>query len=95
VHRKKAFRSDLIEAPEFSGSESKSGRAVWDTRGNSSWEWQTQPGVFSNDINTQQLRKLEAGQLELLERPALESAPSEPTAQYPRLRRAGGASGRG
>jgi hypothetical protein len=92
---KKSHRLDLIEAPDFNTSETKSGRAVWDTRGNSSWEWQTQPGVFSNDINTQQLRALEAGQLELIERPSLASAPSEPTAQYPRLRRAGGVSGRG
>jgi hypothetical protein len=84
---KKSHGSDLIEAPDFNGTETKSGRAVWDIHGNSSWEWQTQPGVFSNDIDTQQLRKLEAGQLELLERPA--PTLSEPAEEYPRLRRMG------
>jgi serine phosphatase RsbU (regulator of sigma subunit) len=59
--------SDMIEAPDFDAAHDKSGRAVWDDQGNSTWEWQTQPGVYSAEIDTQQLRQLVSAQLELLE----------------------------
>ncbi len=53
---------DLIDAPDLQPA-NRSGRATWDERGNSIWEWQTAPGVFSRDINAQQLE----AQLEALE----------------------------
>ena len=37
---------------------SSNGRATWDDRGNSTWEWQTQPGIFTRDVDTQQIRAL-------------------------------------
>ena len=38
--------------------EKKSGRVVFDDRGNSQWEWKTQTGEFKSDIDTQNLKKL-------------------------------------
>jgi hypothetical protein len=43
----------------------KSGRAVFDSQGRASWEWQTSTGVFETDVSAQQLKQLEAPQLEL------------------------------
>lgn len=57
---------DLIDAPDFA-VETGSGRATWDERGNSIWEWQTAPGVYSRDISSQQLQELEAPSLRLLD----------------------------
>ena len=37
----------------------KSGRATTDERGNRSWEWQTDTGLFKRDIDTQELKRLE------------------------------------
>jgi len=44
-----------------------SGRPTFDSRGNAIWEWQTEDGEFSTDINTQRLRKLEAPELSIEE----------------------------
>ena len=63
----KRIGSDTIEAPDLNEAQTKSGRAVWDNHGNSSWEWQTQPGVYSADIDTQTLRMLQAPLLKLVE----------------------------
>ena len=60
------IHTDLIDAPDFS-METSSGRATWDERGNSIWEWQTAPGVYSRDISLQQLQALEANNLQLLD----------------------------
>lgn len=57
---------DLIDASEL-GLPSSSGRATWDERGNSIWEWQTAPGVYSREISSQQLQALEASELQLLD----------------------------
>ncbi len=57
---------DLIDAPDLA-METSSGRATWDERGNSIWEWQTAPGVYSRDISLQQLQALEANNLQLLD----------------------------
>jgi hypothetical protein len=57
---------DLIEAPDLAIT-AVSGRATWDERGNSIWEWQTEPGVYSRDISAQQLRALEANDLHLMD----------------------------
>lgn len=60
------YTTDLIDAPDLHTA-TGSGRATWDERGNSIWEWQTAPGVFSRDISAQQLRELEASNLHLLD----------------------------
>jgi hypothetical protein len=61
--------SDVIDAAGLIEANHKSGRVVWDERGNSTWEWQTRPGVFTRDIDPEQLRKLEASQLRLVDSP--------------------------
>ena len=43
----------------------QSGRVRFDARGNAVWEWQTETGKFSTEINTQRLRKLEAPELSI------------------------------
>ena len=55
----------MVEAADLRVAETRSGRAVWDDRGNSTWEWQTQPGVFSREIDTQQLKVLSGEQLRI------------------------------
>lgn len=45
----------------------KSGRAALGDRGDSVWEWQVATGVFERDVTTQQLRTLEARDLEIVE----------------------------
>lgn len=58
--------SDMIDAPDLTVA-ACSGRATWDERGNSIWEWQTAPGVFSRDIDSNQLHALEARELCLMD----------------------------
>lgn len=50
--------------PSF-GSEKRSGRVGYDARGNSVWEWQLETGVYSRDVSTQKLKKLELGELSI------------------------------
>jgi hypothetical protein len=45
----------------------RSGRAGVDERGNSVWEWQLETGVYSRDISTQKLKKLDLGDLSIAE----------------------------
>jgi hypothetical protein len=45
----------------------RSGRAGFDERGNSVWEWQLETGVYSRDVSTQKLKKLELGDLSTAE----------------------------
>jgi hypothetical protein len=45
----------------------RSGRAGVDERGNSVWEWQLETGVYSRDITTQKLKKLDLGELSIAE----------------------------
>lgn len=42
------------------------GRATWCARGIARWEWQTAPGVYSSDLDTQRVRTL-GDHLELAE----------------------------
>src|SRR5688572_1289045 len=42
-----------------------SGRVAFDDRGNPIWEWETQTGMFSTDVTTQRLKKLEAPELSI------------------------------
>jgi hypothetical protein len=45
----------------------RSGRVTFDSRGNSVWEWQLETGVYSRDVNTQKLKKLDLGDLSIAE----------------------------
>jgi hypothetical protein len=53
------------DSPETSESGKRSGRASFDSRGNSVWEWQLETGVYSRDVNTQKLEKLDLGELSI------------------------------
>jgi hypothetical protein len=44
-----------------------SGRAARDERGDSVWEWQVATGVFERDVTDEQLRRLEAPGLQIVE----------------------------
>lgn len=55
------------KAPPPAGDSKRSGRAGVDERGNTVWEWQLETGVYSRDISTQKLRKLDLGDLSIAE----------------------------
>jgi hypothetical protein len=60
--------SDSKDKPPAPAPESKrSGRAGVDDRGNTVWEWQLETGVYSRDITTQRLKKLDLGDLSIAE----------------------------
>jgi hypothetical protein len=78
---RKAHRSisDVIDAPDLkSPTNPKSGRASWDERGNSIWEWQTGPGVYSRELTAEQLQLLEASHLRIVEFPTRRSLAHDP-----------------
>jgi hypothetical protein len=50
-----------------SADSKRSGRVGFDERGNSVWEWQLETGVYSRDISTQKLRKLDLDELSIAE----------------------------
>jgi len=58
--------SDFIDTIVI-GCDRSSGRVTWDERGNSVWEWQTAPGVYTRDADTQRVKALQIADLELLE----------------------------
>jgi hypothetical protein len=58
---------DESPAPASSGESKRSGRVSFDSRGNSVWEWQLETGVYSRDVNTQKLKKLDLGELSIAE----------------------------
>ena len=43
----------------------RTGRVGFDERGNSVWEWQLDTGVYSRDVNTQKLKKLNLDELSI------------------------------
>ena len=47
----------------------KSGRAVFD-EGRTVWEWQTATGVFERHVSDEQMSRLEASDLRLVDQPA-------------------------
>ena len=58
------------EPPATAGTpkEAKSsGRVAFDARGNPIWEWQLETGVYSRDVSTQKLQKLNLGDLSIAE----------------------------
>ena len=59
---------DLEKSDEHSrasSGEKRSGRVAFDERGNSVWEWQLETGVYSRDVSTQKLKKLELDDLSI------------------------------
>lgn len=63
------------QSPPPPGSEKRSGRVGFDERGNSVWEWQLETGVYSRDVSTQKLKKLELGDLSIAETAAHKRPP--------------------
>jgi hypothetical protein len=53
--------------PAAPGGDKRSGRVGFDERGNSVWEWRLETGVYSRDISTQKLRKLDLDELSIAE----------------------------
>lgn len=53
--------------PEPKPEPKSSGRVAFDARGNPIWEWQLETGVYSRDVTTQKLKKLDLGELSLVE----------------------------
>lgn len=45
----------------------RSGRVAFDSRNNPIWEWQLETGVYSRDVSTQKLKKLDLGDLSIAE----------------------------
>lgn len=58
--------TDIVDAPDLFTS-TGTGRATVDERGNSVWEWQTAPGIYSRDISAEQFQALQAPHLTLVE----------------------------
>ncbi|MET0532905.1 MAG: hypothetical protein ABW171_01660 [Steroidobacter sp.] len=76
--------SDLPEASDAPAEDARSGRITYDDRGNSVWEWKLDSGVYSRDINTQRLKKLDLDELSIADTainkrpPGLGGKPGEP-----------------
>lgn len=61
-----------IEVAVPATTERKSGRAVFD-QGRTVWEWQTATGVFERFVSDEQLSRLEASSLRLVEQSSQEA----------------------
>lgn len=71
------------ETPPDTEDGNRSGRISYDERGNSVWEWQLETGVYSRDISTQRLKKLDLNDLSIADtaiqqRPPGLSDPAKP-----------------
>jgi hypothetical protein len=60
-------RDQPPDKPAEAPDNKRSGRAAVDDRGNTVWEWQLETGVYSRDITTQRLKKLDLGDLSIAE----------------------------
>lgn len=60
--------------PFAAGRARSSGRAAIDERGDAVWEWQVATGVFQRDVTEEQIRRLEAPDLRIVETPQTEDA---------------------
>lgn len=58
----------MSQSGEETKTERKSGRAVFDD-GRTVWEWQTATGVFERHVSEEQLARLEASGLRLVDQP--------------------------
>jgi hypothetical protein len=59
--------AEAAPAAEGSSGARSSGRVAFDPRGNPIWEWQLETGVYSRDVSTQKLKKLDLGDLSIAE----------------------------
>jgi len=74
--------TDVIDAPELH-EHTRSGRATFDDRGNTIWEWQTEPGIYSREVTAHQLQSLQANELTLVDQwPAYPSTYAHWKRQY-------------
>lgn len=66
-------------------ADKRSGRIAYDERGNSVWEWQLETGVYSRDVSTQQLKKLDLDDLSIADTAAHPRPPGldDPQARKP------------
>lgn len=86
--------SDSGDSP--SADSKRSGRISYDERGNSVWEWQLETGVYSRDITTQRLKKLDLNDLSIAETathprpPGLNDPMGDPKGRKPGERLPGG-----
>ena len=59
--------SEPKDKPPGAPDDKRSGRAGVDERGNTVWEWKLETGVYSRDITTQRLKKLDLSDLSIAE----------------------------
>ncbi len=73
------------EAADDPQADKRSGRISYDERGNSVWEWQLETGVYSRDISTQRLKKLDLNDLSIADTAINQRPPglNEPAARKP------------
>lgn len=64
-----------IENTDDPQADKRSGRISYDERGNSVWEWQLETGVYSRDISTQRLKKLDLNDLSIADTATHERPP--------------------
>ncbi len=69
---------------EIGSGEKRSGRVAYDSRGNPIWEWQLETGVYSRDVTTQKLRKLDLGDLSIADSGIHPKPPDPQPAAAPR-----------
>lgn len=53
------------DAPTAAADDQRSGRVSYDERGNPVWEWKLETGVYSRDVTTDRLKKLELNDLSI------------------------------
>ncbi|WP_129776104.1 hypothetical protein [Peristeroidobacter soli] len=68
----------------------RSGRISYDERGNSVWEWQLETGVYSRDISTQRLKKLDLNDLSIADTATHKVPPGLEQPEPPKPKPAGG-----
>jgi hypothetical protein len=64
---KRGASADSADAERPAEEPKRTGRVAFDSRGNSIWEWQLETGVYTRDVSTQKLRKLDLGELSLVD----------------------------
>jgi hypothetical protein len=71
-------KKPLGSAPEAPPTDKPSGRVAFDARGNPIWEWQLETGVYSRDVETQKLEKLNLGELSIADDSGTQPHPGGP-----------------